>query len=64
MKKEVIKESLRANIARAIAAERKALSEGMSTTTAQATIAAGLGIPDIFDIIIDALADRNSERSE
>lgn len=64
MKKEVNKESLRANIARAIAAERKALSEGMSTTTAQATIAAGLGIPDIFDIIIDALAGRNSERSE
>ncbi len=64
MKKEVSKESMRANIARALAAERKALSEGMSTTTAQATIAAGLGIPDIFDIIVDALANRNSERSE
>jgi hypothetical protein len=64
MKKEVSKESLRANIARALAAERKALSEGMSTTTTQATIAAGLGIPDIFDIILDAFAGRNGERSE
>ena len=60
MKKHAARESIQSDIARALAAESKATREGMASTTAsasttQATIAAGLGIPNIFEIIANSL---------
>lgn len=55
MKKHVSKASLQSNIARAIAAERKAVKEGMATTTIEAKIEASLGIPNLFEIIANTL---------
>lgn len=60
MKKHAARESIQSNIARALAAERKFTKEGMASTTAsasttQATIALGLGIPNIFEIIANSL---------
>lgn len=57
MKKHVSKASLQSNIARAIAAERKAVKEGMSTTTIEAKIEASLGIPNLFEIIANTLKE-------
>lgn len=57
MKKHVSKASLQSNIARAIAAERKAVKEGMSTTTIEAKIETSLGIPNLFEIIANTLKD-------
>ncbi len=55
MKKEQSKATLQSEIARALAAERKMTAEGTSTTSAEATISAGVGIADIFDIITRTL---------
>lgn len=55
MKKHVTKASLQSNIARAIAAERKAVKEGMSTTTIEAKIQTAMGIPNLFEIIANEL---------
>lgn len=55
MKKHVSKASMQSNIARAVAAERKAVKEGMATTTIQAEITAAMGIPNLFEIIADEL---------
>ncbi len=55
MKKQVAKESLRADIAQAVAAERKAQKEGMATSTIEAKIEASLGIPNLFEIIANTL---------
>lgn len=60
MKKHASRASIQSDIARALAAENKAGKEGMASTTAsasttQATIAAGLGIPNIFEIIANSL---------
>jgi hypothetical protein len=57
MKKHVSKASLQSNIARAVAAERKAVKEGMATTTIEAQIEASLGIPNLFEIIANALKE-------
>lgn len=57
MKKHVSKASLQSNIARAIAAERKAVKEGMATTTIEATIETSLGIPNLFEIIANTLKE-------
>jgi hypothetical protein len=57
MKKHVSKASLQSNIARAIAAERKAVREGMATTTIEAKIEASLGIPNLFEIIANTLKE-------
>lgn len=55
MKKEQSKATLQSEIARALAAERKMTAEGTSTTSAEASISAGVGIADIFDIITRTL---------
>lgn len=60
MKKHAARESIQSDIARALAAQNKMEKEGMASTTAsaattQATIAAGLGIPNIFEIIANSL---------
>ena len=47
--------TLQSDIARALDAERKMTAEGTSTTSAEATISAGVGIADIFDIITRTL---------
>jgi hypothetical protein len=57
MKKQVSKASLQSNIARAVAAERKAVKEGMATTTIEAKIEASLGIPNLFEIIANTLKE-------
>lgn len=57
MKKHVSKASLQSNIARAVAAERKAVKEGMATSTIQAEIEVGMGIPNLFEIIANALKE-------
>lgn len=59
MKKQESSASLQSKIARALAAERKALKEGVASTTIQAEVSAAFSIPDIFTIIADAL--KNSE---
>ena len=61
MKKTVSRASIQSDIARALAAEKKAAGEGVATssmsatTSMQATIATGLGIPNIFEIIANSL---------
>jgi hypothetical protein len=55
MKKHVSQASMQSNIARAVAAERKGMMEGMATTTMQAEIEAGMGIPNLFEIIANEL---------
>lgn len=57
MKKHVSKASLQSSIARAVAAERKGIKEGMATTTIEAKIEASLGIPNLFEIIANALKE-------
>lgn len=47
--------SLRAQIAQAIAAERKGEKEGVASTTVRADISAAFGIPNLFEIIADTL---------
>lgn len=55
MKKHVTRASMQSNIARAVAAERKGIKEGMATTTIQADIQAAMGIPNLFEIIANEL---------
>ena len=60
MKKHATRESIQSDIARALAAQNKMEKEGMASTTVsasttQATITAGLGIPNIFEIITNSL---------
>ncbi len=60
MKKHAARESIQSDIARALATQNKMEKEGMASTTVtasttQATIAAGLGIPNIFEIIANSL---------
>jgi hypothetical protein len=55
MKKHVSQASMQSNIARAVAAERKGIKEGMATATMQAEIEAGMGIPNLFEIIANEL---------
>jgi hypothetical protein len=57
MKKQVSKASLQSNIARAVAAERKGVMEGMATTTIEAKIEASMGIPNLFEIIANTLKE-------
>ncbi|GEM_PF-4496626 len=61
MKEHASRASIQSDIARALAAENKAGRENVATSSAsvttQATIAAGLGIPNIFEIIANSLKD-------
>lgn len=47
--------SLQSEIARAIAAEKKGVKEGMSSTTMRTEISAAFGVPNLFEIIANTL---------
>lgn len=57
MKKHVSQASLQSAMARAMAGAGKAEKEGIASTTAQATIATALGIPNIFELIADTFKE-------
>ncbi|OGZ12038.1 MAG: hypothetical protein A3C93_04535 [Candidatus Lloydbacteria bacterium RIFCSPHIGHO2_02_FULL_54_17] len=55
MKKNVSSASLQADIARALAAQRKGVKEGVATTTIEAEVEAAFDAPNLFEIIADIL---------